>query len=149
VVMGTASTAGAASASISAAHSAAWGGIGGAGSTGGENGELFFKAGRTAMGALGSLPVAGADEDFAIFTALFALEFVDRHRASVNGSWSDCNGVNGWERRFWIEEGFGGAATCRKVPTTNQRVLLHREGVVELGGENTGQIGVRFGSGWY
>lgn len=46
---------------------------------GGEHGELLGQSGGTAIRALGTLPIAGADEDFAVPLAFFAMKFVNRH----------------------------------------------------------------------
>jgi hypothetical protein len=46
---------------------------------GGEDGELLGQFHGTAMGAFGAFPIAGANQNFAVLTALFAMKFVNRH----------------------------------------------------------------------
>ena len=48
-----------------------------------EGGKLFVQLAGTTMRAFRSLPVGGADEDFAVAFALLAMKFVDRHGATV------------------------------------------------------------------
>lgn len=51
--------------------------------TGREHGKFLGQLGRAAMRALRPLPIARTDEDFAVFRALGAMKFVDRHAQNV------------------------------------------------------------------
>lgn len=51
-----------------------------------EDGELFGEFWGLAMGAEGSFPIAGSDEDFALAPAFFANEFVYRHGGRIKRS---------------------------------------------------------------
>ena len=68
-----------AAAAATAATGAGGGGIAAGGGAGGEGGKFLIEFGGAAMGAGGASPVSGADEDFAVPLALFAMKFVDRH----------------------------------------------------------------------
>ncbi|HTR42653.1 MAG TPA: hypothetical protein VMH87_13660 [Pseudomonadales bacterium] len=50
------------------------------GASGGKGGKLLRQLFRTAMRAFGILPIAGADQQLAIFSALFTMKFVYRHK---------------------------------------------------------------------
>src|ERR1019366_7600847 len=51
-----------------------------------EGGKLLGDFRGTAMRAFRPLPVGGADEDFAVVFALFAMKFVNRHEWSITGA---------------------------------------------------------------
>ena len=57
--------------------------IAAAGAGRGEDGKLLGQFFRPAVRAGGSLPIAGAHEDFAVALALFAMEFVNRHEGKI------------------------------------------------------------------
>ena len=68
-----------------------------------EGRKLLVQFAGTAMRAFRSLPIGGADEDFAVAFALLAMKFVDRHGATVfrgrkNSSLLHCEMAN--EDRF-------------------------------------------------
>jgi hypothetical protein len=56
-----------------------------AGAGGGEHGKLLGQLFGTAVRALRSLPIAGADEDFAVAFAFFAMKLVNRHEGKITG----------------------------------------------------------------
>jgi hypothetical protein len=72
---------------------------GGAG--GGEDGKFLGQLLGAAVRALGSLPSAGTDEDFAVAPALFAMEFVNRHGKKITfyGGRTSGNRFNRRKRR--------------------------------------------------
>jgi len=76
----------AASAAATAGHTAGWRRrrAGFTGGRRGEDGEFFGQFGGAAMRAFGSLPIAGAHEDFTILCATFAMKFVDRHGLKIS-----------------------------------------------------------------
>jgi len=49
----------------------------------GEGGEFLFELRRAAFRALGALPIAGTDQNLAVFAALFAVKLVDWHERRV------------------------------------------------------------------
>jgi len=53
------------------------------GAGGGKHGKFLGQFLRPAMRAGGSLPIAGAQEDFTVALALFAMEFVNRHGEKI------------------------------------------------------------------
>ena len=53
------------------------------GAGGGKDGKLLGQFFRPAVRAGGSLPIAGADEDFAVALAFLAMEFVNRHGEKI------------------------------------------------------------------
>jgi hypothetical protein len=55
------------------------------GTGGSEDGKLLVQPGRAAMRTGCALPVAGADEDFAVALAFFAMKFVNRHENRIIG----------------------------------------------------------------
>ena len=57
--------------------------LGGGTATGSKRGKFFRKPGRSAPRAPGSFPVAGANQDFAISLAFFAIKFVNRHGRKI------------------------------------------------------------------
>src|SRR5665213_4501861 len=64
-------------------HAAARSRLGGAAAAGagGKNGHFLGQASRAATGARRPFPRAGTDQDFAVRRALFAMKFIDRHKA--------------------------------------------------------------------
>lgn len=52
----------------------------------GEGGKLLGQLRRTAMRTRRPLPVAGADEDFAVAFALLAMKLVNRHGKKIAGA---------------------------------------------------------------
>jgi hypothetical protein len=58
----------------------------GTGVGGGKNGKFFGQLGRTAMRAGCAFPMTGADENFAVAPAFFAMEFVNRHENRIIGA---------------------------------------------------------------
>lgn len=51
----------------------------------GKGGEFLGQFLRTAVRARGPLPIAGADEEFAVAFALFAMKLVNRHANRIIG----------------------------------------------------------------
>ena len=60
--------------------------ITGTGVGGGENGKFFGQLGRTAMRASRAFPMAGANEDFTVSLAFFAMKFINRHENRIIGA---------------------------------------------------------------
>ena len=58
---------------------------GGAGAGRGEGGKFLGQFPGAAMRAFRALPVTGADEDFAVALALFAMKLVNRHEGKITG----------------------------------------------------------------
>ena len=50
-----------------------------------ERGKFLVQFRRAAMRTLRPAPVRGAHQDFAVFSALFAMKFVDWHEDSITG----------------------------------------------------------------
>jgi len=75
---------------------------------GGKGGELLFEARGTALGAEGSLPIARADQDFAVLVARFAVKFVNRHGVEISRPAFRGNGVG--DTDFTDFHGFRGSA---------------------------------------
>ena len=71
----------ASAATVALAHIAGWGVIASrlAAHGGGEYGKFFFETGRTAMRTRCPFPVGGSNKNLALFLALVAVKFVDRH----------------------------------------------------------------------
>ena len=57
--------------------------IAAAGAGRGKHGKFLGQFFRPAVRADGSLPIAGAHEDFAVALAFFAMEFVNRHEGKI------------------------------------------------------------------
>jgi hypothetical protein len=89
--MGTAGAAHAARARVAGAHR--FGSVG-TGAGGREHGQFLFEAGRAAMRAVGSLPVGGTDEEFAVVSAFPAMKLVDWHGPSLPGC--EPNAIGRW-----------------------------------------------------
>jgi hypothetical protein len=75
----------AAAATATAAANNAGGCLVGA-ATRGKGGKLFVKFRGSALRTLRSTPVGGADQDFVVPPALFAMKFVNRHGRKVAAS---------------------------------------------------------------
>ncbi len=71
------------------------------GASGGKDGKFLGQFLRPAVRAGGSLPIAGADEDFAVALAFFAMEFVNRHGGKYYGA-----------GKFQASSNVGQALTC-------------------------------------
>jgi hypothetical protein len=57
-----------------------------AGAGRGKGGKFLGQLLRTAVRARGPLPIAGADEDFAVAFALFTMKLVNRHGEKIAGA---------------------------------------------------------------
>jgi hypothetical protein len=57
-----------------------------------ERGKFLRQLLRAAMRTFGIFPIRGADEDFAVAPALFAMEFVNRHGTKLAGFAFSFNG---------------------------------------------------------
>ena len=106
----------------------------GTGAGRGERGKFLGQFLRAAMRAFRALPVAGADEDFAVALALFAMKFVNRHGPKITGVAENSRRgrdlTEGNEAKSVSEKSFSGSTGDSPVPS----------GDLPDGTETTGRI---------